>query len=176
MLLESSHGRPRREFARNPRPHPGVHRMSRPRTLGELRAAGHRPRSVKDELRANLIARLRARKTLFPGIIGYELTVEPQIVNALLSRHDFILLGLRAQPEPRLLRSLPSFLDEWIPAIEGCPLNSDPLVPLTHHARTLLETHGDQTPIRWLHRDERYQEKLATPDVTIADLIGDIDP
>src|SRR5262249_6334533 len=93
-----------------------------------------------------------------------------------LSRHDFILLGLRGQAKTRILRSLARFLDEWIPAIEGCPLNSDPLLPLTHHARTLLETHGDQTPIRWLHRDERYQEKLATPDVTIADLIGDIDP
>jgi magnesium chelatase subunit I len=150
--------------------------MSRPRTLGELRAAGHRPRSVKDELRANLIARLRARKPLFPGIIGYELTVEPQIVNAILSRHDFILLGLRGQAKTRLLRSLSQFLDEWIPAIEGCPLNSDPLVPLTHHARTVLDAHGDQTPIHWLHRDGRYQEKLATPDVTIADLIGDIDP
>jgi len=150
--------------------------MSRPRTLGELRAAGHRHRSVKDELRANLIAAIRAREPLFPGVIGYEHTVEPQIVNAILSRHDFILLGLRGQAKTRILRSLARFLDEWVPAIEGCPLNSDPVLPLTHHARTLIETHGDQTPVRWLHRDERYQEKLATPDVTIADLIGDIDP
>ena len=150
--------------------------MSRPRTLGELRAAGHRHRSVKDELRANVIALLRAREPLFPGVIGYEHTVEPQIVNAVLSRHDFILLGLRGQAKTRILRSLARFLDEWIPAIEGCPLNSDPLLPLTHHARQMLETHGDATPLRWLHRDERYQEKLATPDVTIADLIGDIDP
>jgi magnesium chelatase subunit I len=94
----------------------------------------------------------------------------------MLSRHDFILLGLRGQAKTRLLRSLAQFLDEWVPAIEGCPLNSDPLLPLTHHARHQLEVHGDATPIRWLHRDERYQEKLATPDVTIADLIGDIDP
>jgi magnesium chelatase subunit I len=150
--------------------------MSRPRTLRELKSTGYRHRSVKDELRDNVIARLRAREPLFPGIIGYEHTVEPQIVNAILSRHDFILLGLRGQAKTRLLRSLSRFLDEWVPAIEGCPLNSDPLLPLTHHARQLLETRGDETPIRWLHRDERYQEKLATPDVTIADLIGDIDP
>ena len=150
--------------------------MTRPRTLGELKAAGYRHRSVKDELRDNVIARLRSRGKLFPGIIGYEHTVEPQIVNALLSRHDFILLGLRGQAKTRLLRSLAQFLDEWLPAIDGCPLNSDPLLPLTHHARHQLEVHGDATPIRWFHRDERYQEKLATPDVTIADLIGDIDP
>ena len=150
--------------------------MPRPQTLGELKAAGYRHRSVKDELRANVIARLRAREPLFPGIIGYEHTVEPQIVNALLSRHDFILLGLRGQAKTRILRSLVQFLDEWLPALEGCPLNSDPLVPLTHAARQALETHGDAAPIRWIHRDERYQEKLATPDVTIADLIGDIDP
>ena len=150
--------------------------MSRPRTLRELKAAGYRTRSVKDELRANVIARLKTDGPLFPGIVGYETTVEPQIVNALLSRHDFILLGLRGQAKTRLLRSLAQYLDEWVPAIEGCPLNSDPLVPLSHHARTLIETRGDDTPIAWLHRDARYQEKLATPDVTIADLIGDIDP
>ncbi len=150
--------------------------MSRPATFGELKAAGYRSRSVKDEMRANVIALLRAGQPLFPGIVGYEHTVEPQIVNAVLSRHDFILLGLRGQAKTRLLRSLVRFLDEWIPAVDGCPLNSDPFHPLTHHARQALEVHGDQTPIRWVHRDERYQEKLATPDVTIADLIGDIDP
>uniref|UniRef100_A0A832I0P8 Magnesium chelatase n=1 Tax=Eiseniibacteriota bacterium TaxID=2212470 RepID=A0A832I0P8_UNCEI len=150
--------------------------MTRPRTLGELKAAGYRPRSVKDELRANVIARLRAGGPLFPGIVGYEHTVEPQIVNALLSRHDFILLGLRGQAKTRLLRSLVQFLDEWVPALEGCPLNSDPFHPLSHHARVLVETKGDAAPVVWLHRDARYQEKLATPDVTIADLIGDIDP
>ncbi|MBI5169156.1 MAG: sigma 54-interacting transcriptional regulator [Candidatus Eisenbacteria bacterium] len=150
--------------------------MSRPRTLGELKASGWRSRSVKDELRANVIARLRSGDPLFPGIVGYENTVEPQIVNALLSKHDFILLGLRGQAKTRLLRALSSFLDEWVPAIDGCPLNSDPYEPLTHHARQAVEVHGDATPIRWLHRDARYQEKLATPDVTIADLIGDIDP
>jgi len=150
--------------------------MSRPRTLGELKAAGYRSRSVKDELRENVILRLRAGAPLFPGVVGYEHTVEPQIVNAILSRHDFILLGLRGQAKTRLLRSLVQFLDEWMPAIEGCPLNSDPLRPLTHAARHSLDVHGEATPIRWMHRDERYQEKLATPDVTIADLIGDIDP
>lgn len=150
--------------------------MSRPATLGELKATGYRTRSVKDELRANLIARLRSGARLFPGVVGYENTVEPQIVNALLSRHDFILLGLRGQAKTRLLRALISFLDEWMPAIEGCPLHSDPFVPLTHAAKLALETHGERTPIAWIHREERYQEKLATPDVTIADLIGDIDP
>jgi len=150
--------------------------MSRPRTLRELKASGHRLRTVKDEMRGNLIARLRSGAPLFPGIVGYEHTVQPPIVNAILSRHDFILLGLRGQAKTRLLRALVQFLDEWIPAIEGCPLHSDPLQPLTHHARALLETHGDETPITWIAREARYQEKLATPDVTIADLIGDIDP
>ena len=150
--------------------------MTRPRTLAELKASGYRSRSVKDELRENVIAHLRAGGPLFPGVMGYEQTVEPQVVNALLSRHDFILLGLRGQAKTRLLRSLPRFLDEWIPAIAGCPLHSDPLHPLTHFARQQLDAHGDATPLEWLHRDTRYQEKLATPDVTIADLIGDIDP
>jgi magnesium chelatase subunit I len=150
--------------------------MSRPSTLAALQASGYRSRSVKDELRENVIAHLRTGGPLFPGVMGYEHTVEPQIVNALLSRHDFILLGLRGQAKTRLLRSLSRFLDEWIPAIAGCPLHSDPLHPLTHFARLQVETHGGATPIEWLHRDTRYQEKLATPDVTIADLIGDIDP
>jgi magnesium chelatase subunit I len=149
---------------------------TRPTTLRELVASGYRHRSVKDEMRGNLIRMVRTGERLFPGIVGYESTVEPQIVNAILSRHDFILLGLRGQAKTRLLRSLVSFLDEWMPAIAGCPLHSDPARPLTHHARTQLENHGDETAIEWVHRDERYQEKLATPDVTIADLIGDIDP
>ena len=150
--------------------------MSRPATLGKLKESGYRSRSVKDEIRANLVARLKSGQPLFPGIVGYEHTVEPQIVNALLSRHDFILLGLRGQAKTRILRGLIPFLDEWMPAVAGCPLHSDPHRPLTHHARTLLETHGEATPIEWIHREERYQEKLATPDVTIADLIGDVDP
>jgi magnesium chelatase subunit I len=148
----------------------------RPRTFGELKAAGHHRRTVKQELRANLITRLRAGTPLFPGIVGYENTVQPQIVNAILSHHDFILLGLRGQAKTRLLRALVQFLDEWIPAVEGCPLHSDPLDPLTHHARVMIEARGDDAPIEWIPRAARYQEKLATPDVTIADLIGDIDP
>ena len=150
--------------------------MTRPHTLGELRSAGYEARPVKDEIRANLIARLRSGQKLFPGIVGFENTVEPQIVNAILSRHDFILLGLRGQAKTRLLRALVEFLDEWTPAIEGCPLNSDPFKPVTYLARELIAEKGDATPIVWLQRDGRYQEKLATPDVTIADLIGDIDP
>ena len=149
---------------------------TRPGTLRELNATGYRPRTVKEELRANLIARLREGSALFPGIVGYEQTVQPQIVNAILSHHDFILLGLRGQAKTRLLRALVQFLDEWIPAIAGCPLHSDPSQPLTYHARTTLGTHGDDTPLVWIPREARYQEKLATPDVTIADLIGDIDP
>src|SRR5881296_70470 len=141
-------------------------------TLGELRKAieagriPHRP--VKSEIRENLIQKIRSGEPLFPGIIGYDDTVVPQVINAILSRHNFILLGLRGQAKTRLLRALSQFLDEWVPAIEGCPLNSDPLQPLTHHARALVETHGDETPIVWIPREQRYQEKLATPDVTIA--------
>src|SRR5215510_16327330 len=111
--------------------------MPRPRTLGELKAAGYQSRSVREELRRNVIAKLECRETLFPGIVGYDQTVVPQIVNALLSKHDFILLGLRGQAKTRILRALVAFLDESIPAIEGCPLNSDPLLPLTHHAKGL---------------------------------------
>jgi magnesium chelatase subunit I len=149
---------------------------SRPKTLRELEQSGYRSQSVKDEMRANLVRMLRAGEPLFPGIVGYAHTVEPQIVNAILSRHDFILLGLRGQAKTRILRALARFLDEWLPAIEGCPLHSDPFHPLTHHARALVETRGADTPIEWIAREQRYQEKLATPDVTIADLIGDIDP
>jgi len=127
--------------------------MTRPRTFRELKASGYRPRSVRDEMRDNMIARLRRGGPMFDGVVGYEHTVEPQIANAVLSRHDFILLGLRGQAKTRLLRSLVQFLDEWVPAIEGCPLNSDPFHPLTHHAKVALETHGDDLSLVWLHRD-----------------------
>ena len=151
-----------------------------PATLAELRAAGYpEARSVKDEMRDNLARMLRAGAgvaELFPGILGYETTVLPGLVNALLSRHDFILLGLRGQAKTRILRSLVRFLDERIPAIDGTDLNENPFAPITAQGRRLLAEHGDATPIRWLERAERYQEKLATPDVTIADLIGDVDP
>ena len=151
-----------------------------PRTLAELRAADYpEQRTVKDEMRDNMVCMLRAGPDiteLFPGIVGYEKTVLPGLVNAILSRHDFILLGLRGQAKTRILRSLVRFLDERIPAIAGTDLNEHPFAPITAQGRRLLAEHGDATPIRWIERDERYQEKLATPDVTIADLIGDVDP
>ena len=150
--------------------------MRRPTTLGELRESGYRARSVKDELRENLIAKLRSGEEAFPGLVGYDRTVVPQIQNAILSRHDFILLGLRGQAKTRILRSLPSLLDEAVPAVEGSPLNEDPLLPLLPSTRARLAELAERLPIRWMEREERYREKLATPDVTIADLIGDVDP
>ncbi|MBL8980567.1 MAG: magnesium chelatase [Gemmatimonadetes bacterium] len=152
-----------------------------PRTLGELKAhpLGARDRvlrSVKDELRANLLARLRAGGPLFPGVHGYEDTVMPQVVNALLARHNFILLGLRGQAKSRILRSLTTLLDEWLPVVAGSEVNDNPYAPISKYARQLIETQGDATPIAWVTRDQRYVEKLATPDVTIADVIGDVDP
>ncbi len=145
-------------------------------TLGELKAADYHVRSVKDEMRANLMAKLRAGEEIFPGIIGYDQTVIPQIQNAILAKHDLILLGLRGQAKSRLIRLLPRLLDDYIPALKGTPLNEDPFHPVTKQAREMVEEHGDDTPIEWISREERYGEKLATPDTTIADLIGDIDP
>lgn len=153
-----------------------------PATLGELRrSASFGPdrlatRSVKDEMRENLVARLRAKETLFPGIVGYEDTVVPQLVNAILSRHNFILLGLRGQAKSRILRSLTSLLDDASPYIAGCEIRDDPYAPLCRPCRRRLQEKGDDTPIAWMTREERYVEKLATPDVTVADLIGDLDP
>lgn len=149
---------------------------SKPRTLGELRKSGYVRRTVKEEIRRNLVKKIRSGEPLFPDIVGYEKTVIPAIVNALLSRHDFILLGLRGQAKTRILRELTGFLDDHIPAVTGCQINDDPTAPLCKRCRTLVESKGDATPITWLSRDERYAEKLATPDVAIADLIGDIDP
>ena len=149
-------------------------------TLGELRRAVDagrvRHRSVKDELRENLIAKLKAGERLFPGIVGYDDSVVPQIVNAILSRHNFILLGLRGQAKTRILRSLVDLLDEHIPVIPGCEIHDDPLAPICGACRARVQLEGDAMPIAWLPRDRRYVEKLATPDVTIADMIGDIDP
>jgi magnesium chelatase subunit I len=149
-------------------------------TVGELRraiAAGSlRHRTVHEEVRENLIARLRAGGPLFTGIIGYDDTVVPQLVNALLSRHNFILLGLRGQAKTRLLRALVTLLDDEIAVMPGCEINDDPLNAICSSCRTQLATEGDHTPIAWLPRDARYVEKLATPDVTIADMVGDIDP
>ena len=153
---------------------------SKATTVGELRRAvesGSVPRrSVHEEVRQNLIAKLRAGTTLFPGIVGYDDTVVPQLVNALLSRHNFILLGLRGQAKTRLLRALVTLLDEQIPVMPGCEINDDPLAPICGACRARIAADGDKTPIAWLGRDARYVEKLATPDVTIADMVGDIDP
>jgi magnesium chelatase subunit I len=150
--------------------------MTRPATLGALRASGYPDIPVKEEMRRNLVRMLKNGDLLFPGIIGYEKTVLPQLVNAILSRHDFILLGLRGQAKTRILRSLVRFLDEYIPALAGTETNDHPYHPVSAVGRRLVAEKGDDAPIRWIHRDERYHEKLATPDVTIADLIGDIDP
>ncbi len=148
----------------------------RPATLGELKARGYESVTVKDEMRRNLTRQLREGVELFPGVVGYEKTVIPQIVNAILARHDFILLGLRGQAKTRILRSLTRFLDEEIPVVEGCPINDDPLRPLCKKCRRRVSVEGDRMPVRFIEREERYREKLATPDVTIADLIGDVDP
>jgi len=150
-----------------------------PRTLGELKSSGWRSRSVRDELRGNLVAAIRSGRTereRWPGILGFEKTVLPQIENALLSRHDFILLGLRGQAKTRILRLLDRLLDEWMPALEGCELLDDPTRPISARGKKMVAELGDEAPIAWVPREERYREKLATPDVTIADLIGDIDP
>ncbi|HPF14459.1 MAG: magnesium chelatase [Planctomycetes bacterium] len=150
--------------------------MQRPQTLGQLKQSGYRPRTVRQELRENLIERLRSGEPVFPGIIGFDRTVLPQIQNAILSGHDFILLGLRGQAKTRILRSLANLLDEAIPAIADSPLNEDPLAPMTSEAKRRVRQEGDALPIVWIPREDRYREKLATPDVTVSDLIGDIDP
>ena len=155
--------------------------MNLPTTLGQLRTSEFsaerlRNRRIKDELRDNLIQRLRSNHTIFPGIIGYDDTVVPQIVNAVLSRHNFILLGLRGQAKSRILRALTVLLDSHTPFISGCEIHDDPYDPICRRCRDLVAEKADATPIAWLTPDDRYVEKLATPDVTIADLIGDIDP
>jgi len=145
-------------------------------TIGELRKSAYEVHTVKDEMRNNLIRKLRNKEPLFPGIIGYDQTVIPSIVNALLARHDILLLGLRGQAKSRIVRMLPSLLDEHIPFIKGCEINDNPYKPVCKRCTDLVRQHGDDVEIEWLHRDRRFAEKLATPDVTIADLIGDIDP
>src|SRR4051812_13087110 len=156
-------------------------RMQGITTLGELRRSEfsedrYRDRSVKDEMRDNLVQKLRAGEELFPGIHGYEDTVIPQVVNAVLSRHNLILLGLRGQAKSRMLRALTDLLDEHLPVVEGCEINDNPYAPICRACRDLIAARGDQTPVAFRGRDERYVEKLATPDVTIADVIGDVDP
>ena len=145
-------------------------------TVGALQDFGYQVRSIKDEMRANLMRKLKTGEVLFPGIIGYDDTVIPELENAILSRHDIILLGLRGQAKTRVLRSLVNLLDDRIPIVKGCEVNSSPFDPISKFAADQLEAHGNDTPIEWIARESRYGEKLATPDVTIADLIGDIDP
>jgi len=146
-------------------------------TLGQLKASGWKSRSVKEEIREHVIEHVKNKNQhLFPGIVGYNHTVIPQIIHALMARHDMLLLGLRGQAKTRLLRSLVNFLDEFMPIVKGSEINDDPLNPLSKFARELVADKGDETPIEWIHRSKRYVEKLATPDTTVADLIGDIDP
>jgi magnesium chelatase subunit I len=150
--------------------------MPRARTLGDLKRSGYVPRSVKAEIRANLLARLATGAPLFPGIVGYDHTVVPRVANALLSRHNFILLGLRGQAKSRIVRELVEYLDPAIPVVAGSEIHDDPLRPVSRYARQIVAEQGDETPIDWVPREARFVEKLATPDVTIADLIGDVDP
>ncbi|HVI43882.1 MAG TPA: sigma 54-interacting transcriptional regulator [Chitinophaga sp.] len=146
------------------------------KTLGELKKSGYKPVSVKEEIRRNLISRLRNKETSFPGIIGYEDTVIPDTERALLSRHNILFLGLRGQAKTRMARQIVDLLDDYIPIVEGSEVNDDPFNPLSRYARDLIAEKGDKTPITWLPRSARYGEKLATPDVSVADLVGDIDP
>jgi len=152
-----------------------------PRTLRELQSSSfgqesYRKRTIKDEMRINLIRKLEAKASIFPGIVGYEETVVPQVVNAILSRHNMILLGLRGQAKSRILRGLIEFLDDVVPVIEGCEINDNPFCPICRRCRDLMEEMGDNTRVDYRTKEDRYVEKLATPDVTIADIIGDIDP
>ena len=160
----------------------GALMTSQPKTLGELRSSSNwseqrlANRSLRQELRENLLCRMEKGETLFPGVHGYDDTVIPQIINAILSRHHFILLGLRGQAKSRILRGLVGFMDAQVPVVAGCEINDNPYRPICRACRERIATEGDSTPIAWLSRDHRYVEKLATPDVTIADMIGDVDP
>jgi magnesium chelatase subunit I len=149
---------------------------NRAQNLGELQASGYRSRSVKEELRHNLIKKLEHNEPKFEGIVGFEETVVPQVENAILSGQDIIFLGERGQAKTRLARTLPSLLDDWLPFVEGCEINDDPFTPICWKCRAMIAECGDATPIDWLERERRYGEKLATPDITIADLIGEVDP
>ncbi len=146
------------------------------KTLGELKEINYKPKSIKEELRDNLIKKIGKKEITFPGIIGYEDSVIPDTERALLSRHNILFLGLRGQAKTRMARQMIDLLDEYIPVVEGSEVNDDPFKPLSKYARDLVKEKGDETPITWLHRKDRYGEKLATPDVSVADLIGDIDP
>src|SRR3954470_13497678 len=141
--------------------------MALPKTLGELKQQGYRVRTVKDEMRANLLDKLRSGERVFPGIVGYDETVIPQIINAVLARHNIILLGLRGQAKSRIIRQLVNLLDDAIPVIAGSEINDDPFKPISAYGRQAVEREGEETPINWVERDARFVEKLATPDVTI---------
>ena len=147
-----------------------------PSTLGALRSSGYEVLPVREEIRKNLIAKLSSKEPLFPGIHGYEDTVIPQLENAIIGGHDVILLGERGQAKSRIIRSLVSLLDEWTPILAGVEIPENPYQPISEQGRQLVDEMGDDAPIAWMHRDERYGEKLATPDITIADLIGEVDP
>ena len=147
-------------------PHPA------PATLGQLKASGWESVPVKEEIRRNAVARIAAGEPLFEGVLGYEHTVMPQLENALLAGHDVIFLGERGQAKTRMIRSLTGLLDEWMPIVAGSEINDDPYHPVSKHARDLVAEQGDDTPIAWVHRDDRFGEKLATPDTSIADLIA----
>jgi magnesium chelatase subunit I len=146
------------------------------KTLGELKKSGYKHRSVKEEVRANLLCKLQKKENSFPGIVGYEDSVIPDTERALLSRHNILFLGLRGQAKTRMARQMINLLDEYIPYVSGSEINDDPFAPISKFSRELIRQKGDDTPISWLHRHDRYSEKLATPDVSVADLIGDIDP
>ena len=150
--------------------------MTHATTLGALREQGYRPRTVKEELRENLLTALRCGETAFPGIIGFDETVLPQLESAVLAGHDLVLLGERGQGKTRLMRTLASLLDEWMPVVEGCEINDDPAAPVCARCRRLADEVRDDLPVAWVHRDARYVEKLATPDTSVGDLVGDVDP
>lgn len=145
-------------------------------TLGELKSSGYKPKSIKEEVRQNLISKLQQNENVFNGILGYEDSVIPDVERALLSHHNILFLGLRGQAKTRMARLMTDLLDEYIPIVAGSEVNDDPFHPISHYAKELIATKGDDTPIEWIHRSQRYGEKLATPDVSVADLIGDIDP
>ena len=150
--------------------------VNRASTLGELKASGWQSVPVKEEIRRNAVAKISAGEPLFEGVLGYEFTVMPQLENALLAGHDVIFLGERGQAKTRMIRSLTGLLDEWMPIVAGSEINDDPYHPVSRHARDLVAELGDDTPIDWVHRADRFGEKLATPDTSIADLIGEVDP
>jgi magnesium chelatase subunit I len=146
------------------------------KTLGQLKASGYQPKSIKEELRRNLICKLQKKENTFPGIVGYDDSVIPDVERALLSKHNILFLGLRGQAKTRMARQMIDLLDEYIPVISGSEINDDPIKPISKYGLDQIAAHGDETPVHWVHRTERYGEKLATPDVSVADLIGDIDP